>query len=118
MLGHAWDHEVQDFKVVYRPLYHCSSKEGSFEAHVLAVSHFSRWEDKFVRVKGPDGGFHSVPAALPAEARELLLAGPFVKDPQWGLPARTAPVDATESGLGHRSHCYGVTAIGSKYMSD
>lgn len=104
VLGHAWDHEVRDFKVVYRPLYHCSSKENRFEAHTIAVSHFSRWEEKFSRVTGPDGGFHSVTAALPAEVRELLLPGPFVKDPQWNLPARTVPVDATESGLGSRSH--------------
>lgn len=26
VLGHAWDHEVKDFKVLYRPLYHCELK--------------------------------------------------------------------------------------------
>ena len=47
LVGHAWDHEVKDFKVVYRPLYHCTAKEDRFEAHCMAVSHFSRWEEKF-----------------------------------------------------------------------
>jgi len=110
VLGHAWDHEVQDFKVVYRPLYHCPSREGRFEAHVLAVSHFSRWEEKFARVKGRDGGFRSVAAALPQEARELLLPGPFTKDPLWAFPARTAAVGTTAAGLGSRSHQHGASA--------
>eukprot|EP00961_Rhodomonas_salina_P058450 785333-Rhodomonas_salina.3 len=50
LLGFAWDHHVKDFKVLYRPLYDCAAKKGSFESHVLAVSHFSRWEEKFKKV--------------------------------------------------------------------
>ena len=31
-------------------MYHCTAKPDRFEAHVLAVSHFSRWEEKFRKV--------------------------------------------------------------------
>lgn len=50
-LGEAWDHEVKEFKVVYRPLYHCEAAANRFEAHVLAVSHFARWDERFRRVE-------------------------------------------------------------------
>lgn len=49
-IGEVWDHETKDFKVLYKPLYACGSKPGSFEAHHLAVSTFTRWESKFVKV--------------------------------------------------------------------
>ena len=64
VLGHAWNHEKKDFDVVYRPLYHCDAAEGRFEGHVLAVSHFSRWDAKFERVADL--------ATLPASAAALL----------------------------------------------
>ena len=110
VLGHAWDHEVKDFKVVYRPLYHCPAAKGRFEAHVLAVSHFSRWEDKFRQCTAEEI------EALPASVSSLLLPGPFWMDPLWTAPAITAPVPAgtdadgrpsqgsTRSRLGRRSH--------------
>ena len=50
-LGEVWDHETKDFKVMYKPLYACGNKEGSFEAHHLAVSTFERWERKFTKVQ-------------------------------------------------------------------
>ena len=78
VIGHAWDHQTKDFKVIYRPLYHCPSAVDRFEAHVLAASHFERWEDKFKRVPL---------SSLPAAAARLLLPGPFVLDPEWtGAP--------------------------------
>lgn len=46
----VWDHETKDFKVLYKPLYCCHSKPGSFEAHHLAVSTFERWQRKFIPV--------------------------------------------------------------------
>ena len=46
----VWDHETKDFKVLYKPMYCCGSKKGSFEAHHLAVSTFERWERKFTPV--------------------------------------------------------------------
>ena len=99
MLGHAWDHEVQDLKVVYRPLYHCPAKRERFEAHLLAVSHFARWEQRFTRVPTP---------SLPAAARALLLPGPFYLDPAWGAAERTRSVpegEPTASGIAcRRSH--------------
>ena len=78
VLGHAWDHQTKDFKVIYRPLYHCPSAVDRFEAHVLAASHFERWDDKFKRVPL---------SSLPAAAARLVLPGPFVHDPEWtGAP--------------------------------
>jgi hypothetical protein len=102
VLGHAWDHEVRDFKVVYRPLYHCTAQPERFEAHTLACSHFSRWEEKF---RGP-----LEPAelsTLPEAVRALLLPGPFVSDPSWVWDLHTSALPAgcgTRSGLGLRSH--------------
>ena len=97
VLGHAWDHELKDFQVVYRPLYHCDAKAGRFEAHTLAVSRFSRWERRFVRVDDLD--------TLPDAVRALLLDGPFTLDPRWTLDARASLAAApTRSGLGSRSH--------------
>ena len=61
VIGHAWDHEVKDFKVVYRPLYHCTAKPDRFEAHYMAVSHFSRWEEKFRKV--PEEEMDKIPKA-------------------------------------------------------
>lgn len=49
-LGEVWDHETKDFKVLYKPLYYCESKMGSFEAHYLAVSTFVRWNSKFLKI--------------------------------------------------------------------
>eukprot|EP00854_Cymbomonas_tetramitiformis_P002830 gene2830-3628_t len=99
VLGHAWDHEIKDFKVVYRPLYHCVSEPARFEAHVLAVSHFSRWESKFNRVPLK---------TLPAAARRRVLAGPFTWDSKWpALPEHAASLPKgvrSRSGLGTRSH--------------
>ena len=78
VIGHAWCHQAKDFKVIYRPLYHCPSAVGRFEAHVLAASHFERWDDKFKRVPL---------SSLPAAATRLVLPGPFVLDPEWaGAP--------------------------------
>ena len=78
VIGHAWDHQTKDFKVIYRPLYHCPSAVDRFEAHVLAASHFERWDDKFKRVPL---------SSLPAAAARRVLAGPFVHDPEWtGAP--------------------------------
>ena len=115
LLGHAWDHEVKDFKVIYRPLYHCPAAADRFEAHVLAASHFSRWDEKF-RLLTPEEV-----AELPREVRSLLLPGPFWFDPKWTASGLTTPVplmetaDAggqmqtrrhprTRSGFGRRSH--------------
>ncbi|KAL1511335.1 hypothetical protein AB1Y20_006139 [Prymnesium parvum] len=100
LIGHAWDHETHDFKVVYRPLYHCKASVRRFEAHLLATSTYERWESKFRRVDQ---------AELPVSARALLLPGPFVLDPYWTYS--THPVElprivhTTRSGLlSRRSH--------------
>ena len=99
-LGDAWDHETKQFKVVYRPLYHCEAACGRFEAHVLATSHFSRWEEKFKAVDT---------SSLPPAVAALLLAGPFVLDPEWQHERLSAPfpagVSTSRSGLAcRRSH--------------
>ena len=106
VIGHAWDHEVKDFKVVYRPLYHCTAKPDRFEAHYMAVSHFSRWEEKFRKV--PDEEMDKIPK----EVQEKILPGPFWKDDAWTLSAGTVKTsiglkdEKTKniSGLGTRSH--------------
>ena len=109
MLGHAWDHEVKDFKVIYRPLYLCDAKADRFEAHYLAASHFSRWDEKFSRI---DLANPSQLAQLPAAVRSVLHASGFSAPgdlvlPGWMLPPFTSPIsdeNAGRSGLGTRSH--------------
>jgi hypothetical protein len=83
LLGHAWDHETKDFKVIYRPLYHCKAAEGRFEAHTLASSHFSRFESKFQAVSW---------AQVPNEAKAFVLHGPFSYDPSWSFSADSNPL--------------------------
>eukprot|EP00927_Polykrikos_kofoidii_P022640 TRINITY_DN21072_c0_g1_i2.p1 TRINITY_DN21072_c0_g1~~TRINITY_DN21072_c0_g1_i2.p1 ORF type:complete len:382 (+),score=67.38 TRINITY_DN21072_c0_g1_i2:78-1223(+) len=100
VLGHAWDHEVKQFKVIYRPLYTCFRKPGSFEAHQLACSHFSRWESKFKKVM-------DIAREVSSEAKAFLLPGPFVKaDPFWPFPVRTSElgIPAQLSASPQRSH--------------
>uniref|UniRef100_A0A7S4T4S2 Uncharacterized protein n=1 Tax=Alexandrium monilatum TaxID=311494 RepID=A0A7S4T4S2_9DINO len=87
VLGHAWDHFRRDFCVVYRPLYNCQAKPGRFEAHVLATSHFERFEEKFRRVSYAD---------LDMAAKGLALPGPFWQDDSWGLAERTVPVPGAD----------------------
>ena len=98
--------QVKDFKIVYRPLYNCGAALGRFESHVLACSHFSRWESKFKRLQGSSNS--EIESQLPQEVAELLLYGPFVHDPKWTFGDATmptgAPPGATRSGLGTRSH--------------
>ena len=82
---------------MYRPLYHCTAKKDRFEAHHLAVSHFSRWNEKFTKVENI--------GSLPLPVKEMLLPGPFWKDPSWEYDTHTAESDnAGRSGLGTRSH--------------
>ena len=92
VLGHAWDHETKDFKVVYRPLYHCGHKVDSYEAHVLAVSHFSRWDTKFQRIPS---------SQVPREVLGRVLPGPFWADAEWEAGPWTVPVNLVtpRSGL-------------------
>ena len=108
-LGDAWDHEVKDFKALYRPCYPCGAKKGSYEAHVLAVSHYKRWDKGFVKVSYED---------LDERGRSYVIKAPRVwHDPAWPYPADVAPVAsatparvvattdaATASGRGTRSH--------------
>eukprot|EP00931_Biecheleriopsis_adriatica_P114924 TRINITY_DN90792_c0_g1_i1.p1 TRINITY_DN90792_c0_g1~~TRINITY_DN90792_c0_g1_i1.p1 ORF type:complete len:174 (+),score=38.92 TRINITY_DN90792_c0_g1_i1:22-543(+) len=86
-LGHAWDHFRKDFCIVYRPLYHCDAKEGRFEAHVLATSHFDRFE-KFRRVGYED---------LDKTAQSMALPGPFWEDKNWGLAAESSPIEGADA---------------------
>lgn len=65
-VGEVWDHETKDFKVLYKPLYTCGSKYGSFEAHHLAVSTFTRWKSKFKKVN------------IQLEASEVLKCHPYL----------------------------------------
>jgi len=99
VLGHAWDHEAKDFVVIYRPLYHCGAKTGSFEAHVLASTKFARWDAKFEPVSAAD---------MPSAVQSWLLPGPFCWDPIWTHPWRSAVLPrGVRSRSGHnctRSH--------------
>ena len=81
-IGEAWDHEVKQFKVVYRPLYHCPREAERFEAHYMAVSHFSRWEEKFRPCDVCD---------MDKTSLGYLLRGPFWRDPAWKVSSRTRP---------------------------
>lgn len=106
VMGHVWDHEAKEFKVLYRPLYHCEFKPDRFEAHVLAVSHFERWERLFRSC---------AVSSLPAEARARILPGPFYSDIDWSYNGDTTPAVATKSGHGTRSHERGLTEVLGDY---
>lgn len=123
-LGEAWDHEVKDFKVLYKPLYACDSKQGSFEAHFLATSTFERWTQKFEKLTPAD--IHTLPPAVTAyivsvTAIDNLGVGerPFPSTTTYSLPAgmshrrasvtveenhTTNTLSGTDSGFGSRSH--------------
>mmetsp|Transcript_39726 Transcript_39726/g.62026 ORF Transcript_39726/g.62026 Transcript_39726/m.62026 type:complete len:254 (-) Transcript_39726:2371-3132(-) len=53
-LGEAWSHTEKQFAVLYKPLYNCSAKPGSFEAHELATSSYERWFRKFRKLQAGD----------------------------------------------------------------
>merc|ERR1719291_313003 len=86
VLGHAWDHFRRDFAVVCRPLYHCDAKADRFEAHLLATSHYERF-NKFRPVRYEE---------LDLASKGNVLPGPFVADAQWGLPFDVKPVSGAE----------------------
>lgn len=86
-LGEAWDHEVKDFKVLYKPLYDCNSKQGSFEAHYLAVSPFERWSKKFEKITDDDI------TNLSLAVREYLVQSPAVGELAAGC--RSFPLTTT-----------------------
>lgn len=121
-LGEVWDHEVKDFKVLYKPLYACDVKPGSFEAHYLAVSTFERWSLKFVQLSLAD--INELPAEVSCRivSTQALreLASGWLSYPQHtthlppGIMGHRARVviesdpaitlHSTESGYGTRSH--------------
>eukprot|EP00435_Cladocopium_sp_Y103_P031596 s2762_g8.t1 len=91
------------------------AREGRFEAHVLATSHFERFNE-FTKVSFDE---------MEQAAQSCALPGPFVEDKAWGLPLQTKPIDGagpaeelqksfladvrnvktpTTSGYGTRSH--------------
>ena len=98
-LGDAWDHDSKDFKPCYRPLYSCDAKADRFEAHVLAVRSFEKWEQMFAPCTYEE---------LSLEARRFVVLEPnLLKDPDWPFPWLTSPVPpgaTTDSGHGSRSH--------------
>ena len=73
-IGEVWDHETKDFKILYKPLYCCPSKTGSYEAHHLATSTFERWNRKFSLVRSCDI------ESLPAEVKSHVVATRSVQD--------------------------------------
>jgi non-canonical (house-cleaning) NTP pyrophosphatase len=91
-LGEVWNHDVKDFVVLYRPMYHCSSKLKSFEAHVLAVRNFDDFERKFKPCSFGE---------LSQEAKEYVLYQPSCwMDKHWTFSSETAPViNEGRSGL-------------------
>ncbi|CAL1125807.1 unnamed protein product [Cladocopium goreaui] len=90
------------------------AREGRFEAHVLATSHFERFNE-FTKVSFDE---------MDLAAQSCALPGPFVEDKAWGLALQTKAVDGagpselqksfladvrnvktpTTSGYGTRSH--------------
>ena len=71
-LGEVWDHEVKDFKVLYKPLYNCENKKGSFEGHHLATTSFERWNRKFQSINSLNNETENHP--LPDYIQEYLLS--------------------------------------------
>ena len=86
-LGEVWDHETKDFKILYKPLYNCNSKKGSFEAHHLATSTFERWNRKFIKVKELE--------ELPNELKVYLVSNKCIEEISNGnptLPLNSKPI--------------------------
>jgi len=98
-LGEAWNHGSKCFQIIYRPLYHCKRQPGRFEAHLLAISNFDRFETKFAKVDWKE---------VPMSVRRMVLAGPFVFDPAWTMllnTHETAGLQLKEIiGSGNRTH--------------
>ena len=83
------------------------AREGRYEAHLLATSHF----DRPVAAVGSlcrGRGFESFQKVsfedLDLAAQGRALPGPFLLDASWGLPKHTTQVTETTSGQGTRSH--------------
>ena len=104
-LGEVWDHAAKDFRVLYKPLYRCASKPGSFEAHHLATSSFERWERKFTRVErsggvseGVSGGVREeVSEGVSEEVEQHVVSGEHVRALSAGnpsLPLHSRPLPA------------------------
>lgn len=125
-LGEVWDHETKDFKVLYKPLYCCNSKVGSFEAHHLATSTFERWEGKFTRVTSLDEIEHIQELkdyiVSNGSIRELSRGNPKLPTVSTPIPCKlqvasakaivhvedvpssaTTPIGQSDSGYGSRS---------------
>jgi len=107
VIGHAWNHETRDFDIIYRPLYHCEPKSGIFEAHLFAISTFTRWkEKKFEQVDY---------TTLPYAARGRVVWNPCWIEPSWKREEFTSDIEwnfTGESGrevkrLHRRSEMYG-----------
>eukprot|EP00913_Durusdinium_trenchii_P030270 g28359.t2 len=62
------------------------ARDGRFEAHLLATSHFERF-DEFKKVSFDE---------MDLAAQSCALPGPFFHDQYWGLPPRTAPVSSAQ----------------------
>mmetsp|Transcript_8604 Transcript_8604/g.16892 ORF Transcript_8604/g.16892 Transcript_8604/m.16892 type:complete len:277 (+) Transcript_8604:2-832(+) len=85
--------------MLYRPLYDVKATKGKYERHVLAVTHFSRWDSKFNPVK---------PSEVPFKIfMKALFSPPPVPMPQLIPVAKEAQVvpaqGCTKSGFGTRS---------------
>lgn len=99
LLGYVWDHEVKDFKVLYRTLYECGAKAGCYEAHALAVSTFERWQARFRRVE-----LDSLPSDVVTALRDPVLQGGPPALVGGAQAAQVTPSRAcTASGHGTRS---------------
>jgi hypothetical protein len=88
-LGEVWDHETKDFKILYKPLYSCPSKNGSFEAHHLATSTFERWHRKFIPLTSLEN--HSLPDSLRDYLLDQASLGSLTRGNP-SLPATTKPL--------------------------
>jgi hypothetical protein len=116
-----------DFKVLYKPLYDCGSKDGSFEAHHLAVSTFERWEQKFEPVPSGLSGLPPDAAAfvVPSAALSALSAGRTVGVAETSaLPAGLTggrgcvTVESASSALNSTASGYGTRSYTKYHMLD
>jgi uncharacterized protein YqfB (UPF0267 family) len=130
LLLSVWDHETKDFKVLYKPLYRCGSKPGSFEAHHLAVSTFIRWESKFIHL--PNCRLRD----LPADVQQHLVSSNCVAHMSVGngsLPLQSTPFpssmakgsagvhiniqDPSEAAERETATCRSISGFGSRSLT-
>lgn len=106
-LGEVWDHDIKDFKVLYKLLYSCGARAGSYEAHTLAISSFQRWSSKFIPISLLPSDHH-----FPQEITPYLVSRKAIDELTQGSSASASPSHSKET-IPFSSHLLNGTVTNS-----